>query len=177
MSATPENTSTFTQIVGPLSVWMEEATSDNNGAAPVDADSRPGPHPADRLHVAEPLACRVVLHRRFSVKQVSYVAFSIPPNQPNPKLNGSFESRLQDGSVEPPPADIDLMVLNEDEFQAFRQHRGGDATFATNPSHNLTVNYAVPPTHEKGQQYYLLFRNLTNRQPVLVAANFTLSFE
>jgi hypothetical protein len=70
------------------------------------------------------------------------------------------------------------MLLNEQEYDDFKQGRLGNATDDLDASHNQNVGWRVPSTLENAQKYHLVFSNLPGgAKTKFVKADFTISFE
>jgi hypothetical protein len=124
-------------------------------------------------------APRNFLHKQFTVTNYSEFAFTVPRHSVNPTLRGNFRAftKGSSGSTSSKPADIDLMLMNEQEFDDFVRGRPGDVTYEADSSHNQEVNYAIPPTHDQAQTYHLVFQNSSRQRITFVEADFTVSFE
>lgn len=134
---------------------------------------------ADHVDASELPASRNFLHKQFTVTNYSEFAFTLPPHIVNPTLRGNFRAftKGSSGSASSKPADIDLILMNEQEFDDFVHGRPADATYEADSSPSQTLNYAVPPTHDRAQAYHLVFRNSGGSRVTVAEADFTVSFQ
>jgi hypothetical protein len=176
-AATPEDPGPAVSVVGPMTVGEQEAESIQ--AQREDALRRQL-HPADRLvHVeAKP---EHILHRVFSLSDHSQFSFVIPPHQANTRLRGTFRSftkRSDPDSTSDRTADVDLLLLNEQEFNEFQHGQPQSVTYELDSSHNQLVDWRVPMTYGEPQTYHLIFGNSEGGARIkFVEADFTVSFE
>jgi len=176
-AATPEDPGPAVSVVGPMTVGEQEAESIQ--AQREDALRRQL-HPADRLvHVeAKP---EHFLHRVFSLSDHSQFSFVIPPHQANTRLRGTFRSftkRSDPDSTSDRTADVDLLLLNEQEFNEFQHGQPQSVTYELDSSHNQLVDWRVPMTYGEPQTYHLIFGNSEGGARIkFVEADFTVSFE
>jgi hypothetical protein len=176
-AATPVDPGPAVTVVGPMTVWEQEGESVQ--AQREDALRRQL-HPADRLvHVeAKP---EHFLHRVFSLSDHTQFSFVIPPHQANTRLRGTFRSftkRSDPDSTSDRTADVDLLLLNEQEFNEFQHGQPQSVTYELDSSHNQLVDWRVPMTYGEPQTYHLIFGNSEGGARIkFVEADFTVSFE
>ena len=185
-AATPEDPGPIATVVGPMAAWQKRAEAKQAQAAKeADAAKAPmlkpvsqKPQPEDHVLVSASPDPSHFLHKIFAVRTYSEFTFVVPPNMLNPKLHGNFRSFIKgDAPTGSKTADVDVLLLNEQEFNEFANGRRGDATYELDSAHNQAVDYAVPPTHDRAQPYHLVFCNPAGSKPRLVDADFTISFE
>lgn len=160
------------QVYGALA--SSAAASSANGANPADA-----PRPANHVHaaidhiVAMPDAPpQHFLHRRFSVRGYQGFSFVVPPHASHPCLQGTYKSSAQGN------ADVEVLLLNQQEFSDFVHGQAGTATYSNDPSTGGQVNWILNSPLSQPQKYYLIFRNSPGGPRLkLVDADFTISFE
>jgi hypothetical protein len=135
----------------------------------------------DHIVVSKPQASNNLLHKTFAVKTYEAFGFTVPAHMVKPVLHGSFESFAKNKTgdlLSSASADVDLLILNDQEFDDFSRGKQGSATYAVDPSHSQTVTYAVPATVGEAQNYHLVFRNSPGgARSKLVKADFTVRFE
>jgi hypothetical protein len=176
-AAAPEDPGPAVSVVGPMTVWEQEAESIQ--AHREDALRRQL-HPADRLvHIeAKP---EHFLHRVFSLSDHTQFSFVIPPHQANTRLRGTFRSftkRSDPDSTSDRTADVDLLLLDEQEFNEFQHGQPQSVTYELDSSHNQLVDWRVPMTYGEPQTYHLIFGNSEGGASIkFVEADFTVSFE
>jgi hypothetical protein len=140
--------------------------------APVAAS--PPPH-----RVAPPPVgtTQTVLQKTFNLKDSATFPFEIPSDAIQPHLHGIFESftgRAHGASDE--SANIDFLVLNEDQQTAAENNRASEALLSVESSHNQAVNLDLPPSLNHAAKYYLVFRNPDGKNSKVVEANFRVDF-
>lgn len=163
-----------------MTVWQKEAKSSQLQR---DAALRREPQGVDHFVRVESVEARpeYSLHRMFPVSDYSQFPFVVPPRQGNTRLRGTFRSFTKRGapdSTSDRTADVELMLLNDQEFDEFLHSRLQSATYELDPSHNQAVDWRVPTTFEGSQTYHLVFSNSAGGvKRKFVEADFTLSFE
>ena len=177
-AATPDDPGPVATGVGPLAVWQRQAKMAD--AQPHEAP-RGQPQPIDHLVYFEPGKPQHFLHNVFSVNNHTQFGFVIPPHQGNARLRGTFRSftkRSDPDSTSDRTADVDLMLLNEEEFNEFLHGQPQSITYELDPAHNQMVSWQVPPTYAEPQTYHLVFSNSAGGAKIkFVEANFSVSFE
>jgi hypothetical protein len=176
-AAIPEDPGPAVTVVGPMTIWEQEAESIQ--AQRQDALRRQL-HPADRLVYVEAKP-EHFLHRVFSLSDHTQFSFVIPPHQANTRLRGTFRSftkRNDPDSTSDRTADVDLLLLNEQEFNEFQHGQPQSVTYELDSSHNQLVDWRVPMTYGEPQTYHLIFGNSEGGARIkFVEADFTVSFE
>jgi len=95
-------------------------------------------------------------------------------------LHGRFRSVVAGHGALPTAqgANIQLLLLNQQEFDNFSHGREETATFTSDPSDGGRVDWALASPLFEAQKYYLIFRNAPEASSTkIVDADFTLSFE
>ncbi len=140
--------------------------------------------PLKPLTVVTPVQARQpenFLHKIFSVNDHTQFSFVVPPQQANTKLRGTFRSftkRSDPDSTSDRNADVELMLLNEQEFNEFLHGQQQSVTYDLDPSHNQVVDWRVPTAYGDSQTYHLVFSNPASGTKIkFVDADFTVSFE
>jgi len=120
-----------------------------------------------------------ILNRTFRVRSTVQLAFEVPPHAATPRLRGSYESSFKQagGQDSDTDAEIEFLVLNEQQFADFLKQRAGEATFSAADAHAQEVNTSLPPTVGQPEKYHLIFRN-NSRGPErkFVQADFRMEF-
>jgi hypothetical protein len=160
------------KVYGVLAPHDEESAGTDNrsdlqtaGLAPaldiVDASPASGPH-----HL---------LHRRFSLRSYQGFRFVVPAHALHPRLEGTFRSRpKRDGQN---ATNVDVMLLNKQEFEDLLHQQGGTASFSAAGADG-EVDWTLGPTFSEPQNYYLVFRNSSEKSDAeLVDVDFTISFQ
>jgi hypothetical protein len=176
-AATPEDPGPIATVVSPLAVWQREAERRaRNQQMPEELVEVSTPLPADHVALDPTPPQDNFLHKRFALKNYSEFTFVVPPNQASPRLHGFFRSWIDGGSMKD-AINVDLLLLNDREFEDFRQGRAGNSTYAVEATHNQAVDYAIASTTGEKRAYHLVFRVPDESRNAVVDANFTLSFE
>ncbi len=176
--ATPEDPGPIATVISPLAILKGQAKASTTKPdefipqEPLLID-----HRLD-LPSVEP---KSVLHKIFSVSKYAQFAFVVPPHEGNAKLRGtlrSFTKRRDPDSTSGSIADVDLMLLNDQEFQDFLHGQPQTATYELDSVHNQMVDWRVPTTYADPQTYHLVFSNSgSGTKTKFVEADFTVSFE
>jgi hypothetical protein len=176
-AATPEDPGPIATVVSPLAVWQREAARRAmNPQMSEELVEVSTPLPADHVALDPTPSPNHFLHKRFALKTYSEFPFVVPPNQACPRLHGLFRSWV-DGRGMKDAVDVDLLLLNDREFEDFRQGRAGNSTYSVEAAHNQAVDYAIASTTGERRSYHLVFRAPEGSRNTIVDADFTLGFE
>jgi hypothetical protein len=117
-------------------------------------------NPLDRVN-SSPSRPQNFLHKTFSVRRFAQFEFEVPPHTAIPRLTGIFKSAAPDhGDGSDHRNDVVFLLLNAEQFSDFSQgHMTGEALYSTEPTHNQEVDFLLPPTQQKPEKYYVIFRN------------------
>ena len=163
-------------VVSPLQQLMDE------GKPPSPADDRPAPagKPSPNDHILpSPVGTNsVVVRKTFSLASAANFPFIIPAHAVSPRLKGSYRSFVGQQGVQDSEetADIDLLVLSEQQYTALHSGRPADAVFTSDPAHDQDINFDLPASHDQPVRYYLVFRNDPRDGKKIVRADFTVYF-
>jgi hypothetical protein len=118
------------------------------------------------------------LHKLFAVKNHVQFAFLVPPHQGNTRLRGTFRSFTKPDAPDSSDrtANVDLMLLNEQEFNEFLHGQPQSVTYELDSAHDDSVDWKVPTTFGEPQKYHLIFSN-SGSGTKFVEADFTVSFQ
>jgi hypothetical protein len=146
-------------MAGPLADYMKHQ---QDRSKPDEIESI-GYHPAGSGHVGGRMVSSgtTILQKTFEVTGTVELPFSLPAHACDPQLHGSFRSYLEGGKLEsnPSKADIEFLVLNDEEYTNLLGGRPSDALFSAEAAHNQEVNTRLPPTFDKPVTFHLVFRN------------------
>ena len=118
-----------------------------------------------------------VLQKTFTLKASAVFPFEIPAHAAQPHLHGIFESFVgQVHGASDDSANIDFLIMNEDQQSDFASNRPGEALFSVEASHNQAVNFDLPASMNHAVKYYLVFRNPQARVGKIVEANIRVDF-
>ncbi len=123
-------------------------------------------------------ATQTIVEKTFNLKASATFPFEIPAHAAQPHLHGIFESFAGPGrGASDDSANIDLLVLNEEQQADFASNRPSDAMFSVEESHNQAVNFDLPPSLKTPVKYYLVFRSSGGSKGArIVEANFRVDF-
>jgi hypothetical protein len=134
----------------------------------------------DRVAQGPRLAPQRVTHGLSKLDKSQKFTFEVPPHALTPRLQGNFTSFVQgkDGArISDEDADVELLVMTEEQYDAFTNRRSAESLYAIEPSHDHGVSIALPPTQETGSHYYAVFRRTTDaKSPIFVNADLSVEF-
>jgi hypothetical protein len=116
----------------------------------------------------------------FSLNRRAQFGFLIPPHQGNARLQGNFRSftKRNDPDSSDRSADIDLVLLNDEEFNQLLHGQPQSVTYELNSAHSRIVDWWIPATRDNAKTYHLVFMNSADdTKTKFVQADFTLTFE
>jgi hypothetical protein len=180
-AATPEDPGPIATVVSPLAIW----TKNSQQSKQLSAASEPETYTslpisqADHVDISQLPGPKNFLHKRFDLHTYADFPFTLPPHSLSPRLHGNFRSFAQDSpDSEGKSAEIELLLMNDQEFSSFVHRQPGDVSFAADPSTQQTVDFVLKSTLDQPKRYHLVFHNSSpNGRSLLVDANFTVSFE
>lgn len=107
-------------------------------------------------------------------------SFEIPAHVVSPQLKGEFTSFIQGAGgarIADETADVELLVMNETQYDAFANKRGAESVYAIEPSHDHGVEITLPTTRDEPVRYYAVFRRTTDgKASIWVKARLTVEF-
>jgi hypothetical protein len=150
---TPEEIAQL-RLIGPLANWMKEEEARQQVATP-----RPyQPHKQDRILPFASPAPKSILHKTFLVREYATFEIYIPAGIVEACLSGSYESFTRLGEKRE-PAEVQVSLLDEKEVHDFLKGKPGAATYATNPSSEHSIKWALNTNYKQPKKYYLVFSN------------------
>jgi len=119
-----------------------------------------------------------VLQKTFNLRDSAVIPFEIPAHAAQPHLHGIFASFVGQAHGESDDsANIDFLILNEEQHGQFASGQASDALFSVDASHNQAVNFDLPPSMNQSVKYYLVFRNPAgSKAKKVVEASFRVDF-
>jgi len=178
-AATPEDPGPIGTVVSPLKTLSgtqsnTQAQAGSQEPAAVSAETGTDHVEGTALPVPEHF-----LHRQFTVTDRSDFVFTVPAQVVNPHLRGNFRAftKATAQAITSEPADVDVMLMNERQFQEFVLGRSADAAFELDASSSRTLNYAIPATLGRAQRYHLVFLGSRRAGATVVDADFTVTFQ
>jgi hypothetical protein len=134
--------------------------------------------PSDHVAPSPVGTTQAVLDKTFSLKSSATFPFEIPAHASQPHLHGIFQSFAgQAHGTSDDTANVDMLILNEEQQADFASNRATDVLFSVEGSHNQSVNFDLPPSMNQPVKYYLVFRNAQGgKGNKVVEANFRVDF-
>jgi hypothetical protein len=122
-----------------------------------------------------------VAHGLSKVDKYEKFSFEVPPHALTPRLTGEFSSFMQGqggARINDEAADVELLVMTEEQYDAFVHRTSAESLYAIEPSHDHGVSIALPTTQADVAHYYVVFRRSTDgKNPVWVNSDLTVEFD
>jgi hypothetical protein len=121
---------------------------------------------------------QIILHKTFTVAYSVGFPFTVPPHAARPHLQGTFQSFVHDANHQSDDAaNLDFLVLSQDQHEDFVHGRPSEALFSAEASHNQEVNFDLPSSLDQPVKYFLIFRASPGGVPnKIVEADFHVDF-
>jgi hypothetical protein len=134
--------------------------------------------PSDHVAPSPVGTTQTVLQKTFNLKTTAAFSFQIPAHAAEPHLHGIFQSFVgQVRGASDDSANIDFLIMNEEQQADFAGGRESETLFSVEGSHNQAVNFDLPASLGQPVKYYLVFRNPTEgKASRVVEANFHVEF-
>jgi hypothetical protein len=138
--------------------------------------------PLDRVMTTPaPAPPKRFLHKTFTLRKYQVFEFEVPKHCIHSQVHGSFTSYTQGDEgrrVSNEAANIDLLLLDEQQLHDFEHGPGGSVTRSAESSYVQTIDWALNSTLDQPRKYYLVFNNSSGKPPIkFVETDFTVSFE
>jgi hypothetical protein len=117
------------------------------------------------------------VHTTFQVK--TYTAFEIlvPPGTIAASLSGRFESFTYTAARQHQPANVEVLLLDETEYNDFAHHQRGSAVYLLDPCSGQSLKWLLNSDYHKVKKYYFVFHNPDPiAQSPSVKADFTVKY-
>ncbi|PYX28812.1 MAG: hypothetical protein DMG80_15980 [Acidobacteria bacterium] len=135
----------------------------------------------DHVSQGPKLAPQRVAHGISKLEKYQKFSFDVPPHALTPRLQGEFKSFMQGAGgarIADESADVELMVMTEDQYDAFTHKRSAESLYAIEPSHDHGVSIALPTTQADAAHYFVVFtRSTDGKTPVWVSADLNVNFD
>ncbi|MGA9509815.1 MAG: hypothetical protein WBV55_14465 [Candidatus Sulfotelmatobacter sp.] len=134
--------------------------------------------PMDRV-AASPSGSQTILHKTFSLTATASFPFEIPAHAAMPHLHGTYKAFVKQISADASDdsANVDFLILKEDQYADFIHGHAGEALFSADASHDQDVDFSLPASQDQPQKYYLVFRKSPGGPAKkIVQADFTVDF-
>ena len=164
-------------VVGPLAQWMQDGKQEQ-APAPEDRPV-PKPHPSDHIAESPVGTSSAIVRKTFAVSAPAKFSFEIPPHAASPQLHGTFRSFVRQAGVQSndESADIDLLLMNGEQYADFQRGQPADTVYFVDSSHDQDVSFGLPATLDHPMRYYLVFRNsASSPAKKVVQADFQVNF-
>jgi hypothetical protein len=162
-------------VVGPLAQWMQNQKQDQK-----PEERRIGkPHALDHIAESPVGTSSAVVRKTFGVSGPAKFPFEVPPHAASPQLHGTFHSFVRQAGTQSSDesADIDLLLMNGEQYADFLRGQPADTVYSVDASHDQDVSFGLPATLDKPVQYYLIFRNSSaSAAKKVVQADFQVDF-
>lgn len=133
------------------------------------------PPAADLVSHDKGNASQLLLKKSFSIQGNKAFRFEIPAHSSQPTIRGSFESFS--GANSSQKADVELMLMDEDQYQDFLKGKLETTVNSIAPSSNSEVHWNLGSTLDTPAAYYFVFLNPQKGSQVTVNAEFNLASE
>jgi len=164
------HTKRLTVLIAMLTLLVVACNKDGPATSPVNPSHRVAPSPVG--------TSQTVLEKTFALKTTAVFPFEIPAHAASPHLHGIFQSFVgQVHGESGDDANIDFLILNEQQQADFASNRPSEALFIVEASHNQAVNFDLPASRDQPVKYYLVFRNPEgSKSRKVVEADFRVDF-
>jgi hypothetical protein len=162
-------------VVSPLAEFMEKAN-------PLQKTEEPPPlkpHPSDLVAPSPVGTGTAIVHKTFAVTSTTQFLFQVPPHAASPQLHGTYHSfaRNSGGQAPDQDGDVDLLLMNDQQYSDFLSGRPADVVYSVDASHDSDVSLGLPATLDRPAQYYLVFRSSSSSPgKKVVQADFRIDF-
>lgn len=162
-------------VTGPMADYVSREKSTPVTTTPVSREAA-APTAADRVGNSPVGTSITVLPKSFVVATMVHWPFEVPAHAANPQLRGTYRAYLKYGdALSPDPADVELLLLNEQQYAELVAGHPGDAVLSAPSSQEVAT--ALPPTFDQPAKYYLVFRNNSGKAAKkVVRADFHIDF-
>jgi hypothetical protein len=171
--------------VSPLADLMAKADGSQTAS---DEPTRPWKaHPNDHIAPSPVGTAAAIVHKTFTITSTAQFLFEVPPHAASPQLHGTYHSFPKNSAVQSnvqsniqstdETGDIDLLLMNEQQYTDFLSGRPADVVYSVDSSHAQDVSLGLPATQDLPVRYYLVFRNSPGSPGKrLVQADFRVDF-
>jgi hypothetical protein len=141
---------------GPLADYMR----DNQPAPEETQPTARKPSRADHIIEDSPVGTSLaILHKRFALKHIAHVRFEIPPHALTPRFSGTFQSLVGGEPSRDESANVDFLLMNEEQYSDFARGRDPDPLYIADTTHFRDISIDLSPSRDQAVRYYLVFRN------------------
>jgi hypothetical protein len=132
-----------------------------------------------QLEAAPTAASSLIVRKTFPVTHTIEFAFDVPPHTVMPHFHGTFQSFTRDSgaSSHDNTANVDLLLMNEEQYSDFAAGRESDVLLVADSSNYSDLTFDLPPSVDRPAHYHLVFRNTPGAAAKkIVHADFSVDF-
>ncbi|HEY6185870.1 MAG TPA: hypothetical protein VIW67_26750 [Terriglobales bacterium] len=122
-----------------------------------------------------------IVHKTFSVQKYESFEIAIPAHCLHPRLHGNFKSFRygeQGNRSSDEAANVDVLLLDEQQFKVFSSGPLEEGTRSAQNTHDQEIDWALPASYNDDRKFYLVFNNATGKPKTkMIDADLTLSFD
>jgi len=122
-----------------------------------------------------------IVQKTFSVQKYESFEVTIPAHCLHPRLHGNFKSFRygeQGNRTSDEAANVDVLLLDEQQLKDFTNGPGEETTRSAQNTHDQQINWALPASFDNPRRFYLIFNNASGKpKNKIVDADLTLSFD
>jgi hypothetical protein len=122
-----------------------------------------------------------VVQKTFSVQKYESFEMTIPAHCLHPRLHGNFKSFRygeQGNRTSDEAANVDVLLLDEQQLHEFTNGPGEETTRSAQNTHDHRIDWALPSSFDTPRKFYLVFNNASGKpKNKIVDADLTLSFD
>jgi hypothetical protein len=166
-------------VTGPAVSPLADLIAKDDGSQKTEEPARLWKaHASDHIAPSPVGTGTAIVHKTFAVTSTAQFLFEVPPHAASPQLHGSYHSFSKNGVQSGDDGgDIDLLLMNEQQYTDFLSGRPADVVYSVDSSHDQDVSLGLPATQDQPVQYYLVFRNSpTSPGKKIVQADFRVDF-
>jgi len=122
-----------------------------------------------------------VVQKTFPLQKYESFEMTVPPHCLHPRLHGnlrSFHFGEQGNRLSDDAANVDVLLLDEQQFAIFTKGPLDETTRSAQNTHDQQIDWALPGSFDVERKFYLVFNNTTGKPKTkMVDADLTLSFD
>lgn len=122
-----------------------------------------------------------IVRKTFSVQKYESFDVMVPAHCLHPRLHGSLKSFRygeQGNRTSDDAANVDVLLLDEQQFKDFADGPLDQTTRSAQNTHEQQIDWALPSSFDAPRKFHLVFNNANGKPKTkMVDANLTLSFD
>jgi hypothetical protein len=165
-------------VAGPVVSPLADLIAKDDGSLKTEEPARLWKaHASDHIAPSPVGTGATIVRKTFAITSTAQFLFEVPPHAASPQLHGTYHSFAKNGVQSGDDGgDIDLLLMNEQQYTDFLSGRPADVVYSVDSSHDQDVSLGLPATQDQPVQYYLVFRNGPNSPKKIVQADFRVDF-